>query len=73
MKLSDVKHRIDNYFDKIDAHELYDISISKYNFIDYTSYTVSFKRINVNCLSQSYDDFNNTIDVTETGNLLLAA
>lgn len=34
MKLSDVKEDIDNYFENIDAQDLYDISISKYNMID---------------------------------------
>ena len=29
MKLSDVKNKIDSYFENIDAHELYEISISK--------------------------------------------
>tara|TARA_R110002124_G_scaffold189850_2_gene357177 strand:+ start:183 stop:407 length:225 start_codon:yes stop_codon:yes gene_type:complete len=43
MKLSDVKNKIDSYFENIDAHELYEISISKYGFIDGSLYTVNIE------------------------------
>lgn len=32
MKLSDVKQRIDNYFDNISAKRLYHIMVTKYHF-----------------------------------------
>ena len=43
MKLSDVKSKIDSYFENIDAHELYELSISKYGIIDGSLYTVNIE------------------------------
>ncbi len=36
MKLKDVKERIDRFFDRITAEELYEISVLKYGFSEIT-------------------------------------
>ena len=43
MNLSDVKHKIDKYFENVDANDLYNKSISEYGFIDGSLYTVNIE------------------------------
>ena len=73
MKLSDVKSKIDSYFENIDAHELYELSISKYGFIDCNSYTVIFEKIDVFYLREKQFNFDDKIDICKNDSFLLAA
>lgn len=73
MKLSDVKSKIDSYFDNIDAHELYELSIFKYGFTEFTSYTLGFKKLDVTYACESKSDFNNEFVISQTETLFLAA
>lgn len=67
MKLTeDIKKRIDNYFDKISAQELYETAISKYGFkenIEIDLDNQSFSKVGQNVYSSNLD---NRIDLDKT-------
>jgi hypothetical protein len=63
MKLLDVKHRIDVFFDIITSDELFDIAVNKYGFEEITNEleNQNFETLNVSC----YNNFeSNTVSTT---------
>ena len=63
MKLHDVKHKIDNFFDNITSEELFDLAINKYGFEEITNdlENQNFETLNVTC----YNTFeSNTVSTT---------
>jgi hypothetical protein len=63
MKLHDVKHKIDNFFDNISSDELFDLAINKYGFEEITNdlENQNFETLNVTY----YNNFeSNTVSTT---------
>ena len=68
MKLSDIKSEIDNYFDKITAEELYNLSVEKYGFLEDLSVLPNNNIKNISTISLSSNEGEDKFDDSSSEN-----